>query len=218
MRVCDLLARILAYAATQHHNVRNPWVPMPAITFQCGDCKNLMAVEDHLLGQQVRCPHCQQVVVVPGSTPSTPPSSEPTPPSVSGPMGFSSFPVDFPSISPSIGAPHHEEDIFMPPAHASDDLFGGMGQHPAVEMPPERAGEQGMVSVERSEVEPAPPLTTPEPSAAGLQSAPATEILTLSPPELGETAAPSSSVWPETPSSAATSELPLEAPGGNLTR
>ena len=108
----------------------------------------------------------------------------------------------------------------MPPAHASDDLFGGMGQHPAVEMPLERAGEQGMVSVERSEVEPAPPLTTPEPSAADLQSAPATELWTSPRPELGETAAftPSSGVWPETPSSAATSELPVEAPGGELTR
>src|SRR5438094_9925957 len=139
---------------------------MPTITFQCGNCQNLMAVEDHLLGQQVRCPHCQQVVVVPGSTPSTPPSLESTPPSVSGPIGFSSFPVDFPSISPSIGAPHHEEDIFMPPADASDDLFEGMGQRPTVEMPPEPAGQQGVgggvVSVERSEVEPAPPLTTPE--------------------------------------------------------
>src|SRR5947207_15546235 len=108
MRVCDLLARILAYAATQHHNVRNPWVHMPSITFQCGNCKNLMAVEDHLLGQQVRCPHCQQVVVVPESTPSTPPPVEPTPATVSGAAAFSSFPVDFPSISPET---HHEEDI-----------------------------------------------------------------------------------------------------------
>ena len=112
----------------------------------------------------------------------------------------------------------------MPPAHASDDLFGGMGQHPAVEMPPEPAGEQGAgsggVSGERSEGQPAPPLTTPEPSAFGVQNAPTTEVLAPPSPELGETGAfvPSSSVWPEAPSSAATSELPVEMPGGDLAR
>jgi phage FluMu protein Com len=38
---------------------------MATVNFQCGHCNNLMAVGSEFLGQQVRCPHCQQVVVAP---------------------------------------------------------------------------------------------------------------------------------------------------------
>ncbi len=38
---------------------------METLTFQCGHCNKLMAVGTAHLGQQVRCPHCQQVVVAP---------------------------------------------------------------------------------------------------------------------------------------------------------
>ena len=40
---------------------------METVNFQCGNCKNLMAVEASYLGQQVRCPHCQQVLLVPAA-------------------------------------------------------------------------------------------------------------------------------------------------------
>ena len=36
---------------------------MATVNFQCGHCAKLMAVNATFLGQQVRCPHCQQVVV-----------------------------------------------------------------------------------------------------------------------------------------------------------
>jgi hypothetical protein len=194
-------------------------VLMPAITFQCGNCKNLMAVEDHLLGQQVRCPHCQQVVVVPESTPSTPPSSEPTPATVSGPAAFSSFPVDFPAGSPGI-APHHEEDIFTPPTHASDDLFGGVGLQPAVVIPPEPPAEhkQGDEAgpAERFEVQPAQTITTTHPSAPDIPSMAQTEG-TPPPPDGTEPFASPSNAWPEATPSTAT-DLPVETPGDVLTR
>ncbi len=38
---------------------------MQTVNFQCGHCGNLMAVSVEYLGQQVRCPTCQQVVLAP---------------------------------------------------------------------------------------------------------------------------------------------------------
>jgi len=40
---------------------------MQTVNFQCGNCNNLMAVSAEFLGQQVRCPHCQAVVVAPAA-------------------------------------------------------------------------------------------------------------------------------------------------------
>src|SRR5439155_7526346 len=109
-----------------------------------------------LLGQQVRCPHCQQVVVVPASTSATS-SSEPIQPSASASAGSSSFPVDFPTVSSGSNAPHHEDDIFMSPAPVSDDLFGAMEKRPAVEMPPEPES----AAIPQASSEPSP-LANPE--------------------------------------------------------
>lgn len=38
---------------------------MQTVNFTCGHCGNLMGVSADFLGRQVRCPHCQQVVVAP---------------------------------------------------------------------------------------------------------------------------------------------------------
>jgi hypothetical protein len=40
---------------------------MQPVNFKCGHCGNLMAVGAEFLGQQVRCPHCQQVVIAPSA-------------------------------------------------------------------------------------------------------------------------------------------------------
>jgi hypothetical protein len=180
---------------------------MPANTIQCGNCQNLMSVEDHHLGQQVRCPHCQQVVAVPGSAatltglPEIPAS--PTP----GPTDFSSFPVDFPS-APLAGSPaHHEDDIFMAPAHVSDDLFGGVGQFPAVEMPPEIPG-----------ILPSEPSPTAQTSKVPQtpETGPVTEVMTTSPafmnPAEATALAPPGNDWPAT-SSNAIGDLPMDISG-----
>jgi DNA-directed RNA polymerase subunit RPC12/RpoP len=42
---------------------------MQTVNFKCGHCGNLMGVSAEYLGQQVRCPHCQQVVVAPAASP-----------------------------------------------------------------------------------------------------------------------------------------------------
>jgi hypothetical protein len=41
---------------------------MQTVNFQCGHCGNLMGVSTEFLGQQVRCPTCQQVVVAPSAS------------------------------------------------------------------------------------------------------------------------------------------------------
>jgi hypothetical protein len=161
-----------------------------------------MSVEDHQLGQQVRCPHCQQVVAVPGPTPAASPPPEvissPTP----GPTDFSSFPVDFQS-GPAAGDPAHHEDIFLAPAHAGDDLFGGPGQFPSVEMPPEQPGP--------------PPSQTSSEVSHTPENAPVTEVIKVSPAfsSPAETAAlaPPESDWPTASTSQLITELPTDIPG-----
>jgi hypothetical protein len=91
---------------------------METVNFQCGHCGNLMAVGTDNLGQQVRCPHCQQVVVAPPPAPAPAPA---TGPSAEGPT----FPLE---------VAHDHEDIFAPPA-PTEDLFDAP-RLPRLEMPP----------------------------------------------------------------------------------
>src|SRR5665213_3889536 len=87
---------------------------MPTVNFQCGSCNNLMGVSSEFLGQQVRCPHCQAVVVAPAASAPPPSPTEP---------------VEF---FPSLG--NQQDDIFAPP-EPTDDLFGA-AEAPRVELPP----------------------------------------------------------------------------------
>ena len=50
---------------------------MQTVQFQCGHCGNLMGVSQEFLGQQVRCPSCQEVVVAPASETTSSPDSDP---------------------------------------------------------------------------------------------------------------------------------------------
>src|SRR5436190_24251032 len=91
---------------------------METVNFQCGHCSQVLAVSKDHLGQQVRCPHCQQVVVAPLPSPPAPP-------------------LPFPdTLDVQYHPPVEEyESIFSAPTE-SEDLFG---DHPSgrVEMPPE---------------------------------------------------------------------------------
>ncbi len=88
---------------------------MTTLNFQCGHCHNLMAVGQEFLGQQVRCPHCQQVVLAP---PPPPPAD------------------DLPTIE--VPQPAEHESIFAPPEGVGDDLFGEVAPDlPRVELPTE---------------------------------------------------------------------------------
>src|SRR5262245_46999821 len=92
---------------------------MQTANFQCGNCGNLMAVGTEFLGQQVRCPHCQQVVVAP-------PAPAPAP----APSPF--------QLSPS----GEHEDIFSPKSD-NEDLFG-RPETPRLELPPDPAPSAGV--------------------------------------------------------------------------
>jgi DNA-directed RNA polymerase subunit RPC12/RpoP len=105
---------------------------MQTVTFECGQCGNLMAVSTDYLGQQVRCPHCQQVVLAPTPAPAASPFStladpSPGPGAESGPQSPDLF-----------RAVTHlpEEDIFTPPVQ--DALFGPTDA-PRLEIPRDAA-------------------------------------------------------------------------------
>ncbi len=92
---------------------------MQTVNFPCGHCGKLMAVSTEHLGQQVRCPNCQQVVLAP-------PNLEIPPP-----------PAPLPALHvPSGEAP---DSIFALPGQDSDDVLGGQKELPQVEFPPEPA-------------------------------------------------------------------------------
>src|SRR5205807_9415710 len=80
------------------------------VNFRCGNCGNLMDVEDQFLGQPVRCPHCQQIV----QTQAPLPAPAPTAPGVLTP-----------EITFTVPLAHAQESIFGTADHAGDDLFGG---------------------------------------------------------------------------------------------
>src|SRR5579871_1718122 len=84
---------------------------MQTVNFSCGHCGNLMAVALELLGQHVRCPHCQQVVVAPSATAPTAPPPEPPPAVPPEPEAYT-------FSSPAA----QEEDIFAP-KEVHEDLF-----------------------------------------------------------------------------------------------
>jgi hypothetical protein len=83
---------------------------MQTVNFQCGHCRNVMGVNAAYLGKQVRCPHCQQVVLAPAQAP----TPAPAPVAVSPPAG--------PAPGQSKAAPDPEDSIFG--EQVDEDLFG----------------------------------------------------------------------------------------------
>jgi hypothetical protein len=84
---------------------------MPAtpqtVSFQCGHCRKVMGVTVACLGKQVRCPHCQQVVMAPATAP---PAAPPRPPSPA--PNFSAPPGPSKDEHESIFGEHIDEDLF----------------------------------------------------------------------------------------------------------
>jgi hypothetical protein len=82
------------------------------VNFNCPHCGNLMAVGTNLLGRNVRCPHCKQVVrapAAPGEAPA-PPAITPPPPR---PGTIPSFNVPRQTEAlESIFGERHDEDVF----------------------------------------------------------------------------------------------------------
>jgi hypothetical protein len=160
---------------------------MATVQFQCGHCHNLMAVAQESLGQQVRCPHCQQVVLAPA-------------PSTSSPLPE--------QLMPTIEAPRldEHESIFTPPETSGDDLFGGPAI-PRVELPTEPAFPRMALDEPTLPVEAAPPAPVDDRTETLLSPVqPAAPSVTeLAPPEPAATteadtfAPPSESESPPVP-------------------
>lgn len=91
---------------------------METVNFRCGHCNGVLAVSKAHLGQQVRCPHCQQVILAPSSAGDSP---APPPPAPEPTM----------QMPPSI-APEEPESIFT--ARTTEDLFGHLPA-PDIELP-----------------------------------------------------------------------------------
>lgn len=105
---------------------------MQTVNFRCDHCGNLMAVAAAHLGQQVRCPHCRQVVTAPTAAAPPPPLVPPAPSPAEQP------PAPAPPWEPTFTVPEavaEPDSIFAPP-DADEDLFGGSAK-PRLEIPQE---------------------------------------------------------------------------------
>jgi hypothetical protein len=185
---------------------------METVNFQCGNCHNLMAVGSEYLGRQVRCPHCQQVVLAPAPTAPPPPLA----PGLLPPLSDSPFEA----AAENAPANEHESIFGEVP---SDDLFGGE-QTPVVEMPPEPAAPPLPHLALESPAIPAPapatdaptepfgqpaehPLPAPELGAAAFLQEPVGPA-----PTAGDAApAPAGAAWLESPAAEAPTDLAATA-------
>lgn len=176
---------------------------MQPVQFQCGQCGQRMAVNSENLGQQVRCPHCQQVVVAPA----------PAPPALAPGAAEVPSPAPLESIVPP--AAEDAEDIFSP-KEGTDDLFG-RDDGPRIEMPPPQSMPPPTSSNDAappSEIQAAPFLTLPwapsEPDAV-----PPISLSSIAPSD--GTAAPppeDASPWPSAAISQTLVPPPADLPSG----
>src|SRR5262245_46563360 len=95
------------------------------VSFQCGHCRKGMGVSTEFLGKQVRCPHCQQVVLAPAQAPPAP-----------VPAGAAPRPPSGPTFPPP-GGPSKDEHESIFGEQVDEDLFGSGPPKPKVELPPE---------------------------------------------------------------------------------
>src|SRR4051812_16789425 len=108
---------------------------MQTVNFRCGHCGQLLAVSSQYLGMQVRCPHCQQVVVAPRDQPAAAPPAPAAPsPPPPAPPEQPTMDMMFP-FSPA-PPPEEPESIFSAPTQ-SEDLFGPASSAGKVELPTE---------------------------------------------------------------------------------
>jgi DNA-directed RNA polymerase subunit RPC12/RpoP len=139
---------------------------MQTVNFNCSHCGKLMAVGLNLLGRNVRCPHCKQVVLAPASAvPSAPP-----PPQVSSELSFN-LPAKPKESHESIFGEVHDDDVFgtrQPKVHvpveAEPPPMRRLEQEPTAEMPQEPAEKlQFPVYQPMSRTEPIPEFNPPGP-------------------------------------------------------
>lgn len=112
---------------------------MPQTTFPCPFCGKKMGVGPELLGRQVRCPHCKQVVLAPAGPAAPPPPpvvmaspALPTPPARPSPVP--GLPPGLPVFN--IPSPDEQDSIFGAAPPSGDAVFGYDAQTVPVMPPP----------------------------------------------------------------------------------
>lgn len=94
-------------------------------TFRCGHCGDLLTVGPELLGQAVRCPHCQQVVLPPLATSPTADaaSCSPSTPATAGSL----FIVDGPTaVNPDLSVPAGPAVVASPALTVTEGMPAAM--------------------------------------------------------------------------------------------
>lgn len=174
---------------------------MQTVNFTCGHCSQLMAVSQEHLGQQVRCPHCQQVVMAP---------VQPAPPPA---------PEGLPDTSLlSAASPLSEPESIFSSVDASADIFGA-SPSARPEIPPPSPSSPGQwpnleLSSPTEQVEAPQPLATGDATQTFTQpeSPPLTESLAEPPPSVTDSQESISSNW-MTAGSEAPGETAPSSPG-----
>jgi len=136
---------------------------METVNFQCGHCGKLMAIGIDHLGLQVRCPHCQQVVVAPIVKAPDPPPVPKNPPAPINEGPTAPAEPMTPSLEFHVPSPMEQESIFSESSETGDDLFGAEPvSH--VEMPPVPVIPQ--LQIDQPVSTAASPLTDESPSVS----------------------------------------------------
>lgn len=160
---------------------------MQTINFQCGHCRNVMGVGAAYLGKQVRCPHCQQVVLAPMQAPTAAaagvslPNRPPSSPTVPAP------PTPAKEEAPdSIFGEHVDDDLFSAPPKSKVELPPPPSPPPP---PPNMPLEPTVFQV---------PVFGPQASTApsGFGSSPQLNALQPAPPYPAAVAAPAETAAP----------------------
>jgi hypothetical protein len=147
---------------------------MQTVNFNCPHCGNLMAVGTNLLGRNVRCPHCKQVVRAPAAAGEAP--------AVQGPAAAPQMPA---FNIPGQPAEHHES-IFG--ERHDEDLFGSEPLKPKL---PSMPSAPPPPNSSLDETTHAPPLPAPQYSETQTYAAsPAPQPAYLSAPS-GQVSTPS---------------------------
>jgi hypothetical protein len=112
------------------------------IRVKCDNCKKTLSVKDHLAGKKIKCPVCQNVVVVPAAqppkapSPSAAPASKPTLPAGAKKPAASAKPaattIPAPERVKSNGTPAPEpEMIELPPENIEAEAASAFADEPA---------------------------------------------------------------------------------------
>ncbi len=167
---------------------------MTPTTFPCPFCGRKMGVGPELLGRQVRCPHCKQVIVAPPAAgePRAAAAPPPPPPAVTAPPP----PPDFPVFN--LPSREGQESIFGETAEAGDEVFGGEPARlpvpelpPPVAPPPPPAPAAPVIVQHAPPVAPPPaPLPVPTPAAPANPWAGLAQTPTAPPPAVSQQPTP----------------------------